>query len=133
MSRKQLKERFVILIVLLILAFGIWIGTLVNGNKAAFVFLSMLPVILVVIALRITKNQYDKQGYFSKRQAAAFYKACRKAGIEKIDAAGQAQWRNLYTAAVGDFPYAGEKENVNQAKRVYALGKETVERKEKNK
>ena len=131
MRQKQFKERFAILIVLLVLAFCLWIGSLVNGNKALNVFLTMLPVIAVVIALRITKEQYDKQGYFSKRQAAAFYKACKQAGLEKIETAAAPQWTPLYTASVGAFPSDDPKEMIRQAKRVFACGKEIEERKEK--
>ena len=121
------------MIVLLVLAFGIWIGSLVNGNKAVNVFLTMLPVIAVVIGLRITKEQYDKKGYFSKRQASAFYKACKQAGLEKIEPAGEQQWAPVYTASVGAFPSVDSKEMIRQARRVFACGKEISEIKEQKK
>ena len=89
----------------------------------------MLPLIAVVIAFRITKEKYDKQGFFSKRQAMSFYKYCKQAGIEKIDAAGELQWRPVYNAAVGSLPFDDVKENTKHAKHVFAIGKENTERK----
>ena len=133
MKRKQFITRFALLGVLLVLAFCLWVGTLVNGNKPVNVFLFMLPLIAIVIALRITKEKYDINGFFSRRQAVEFYKACMRAGIQKIDAAGEPQWRSVYTMTVGALPFADVQENTKQAKRVFACGKEYIERKMKNK
>lgn len=133
MKRKQFITRFALLGVLLVLAFCLWIGALVNGNKPVNVFLFMLPLIAVVIALRVTKEKYDKSGFFGNRQAAEFYHACIRAGIQKIDAAGEPQWRSVYTMTVGELPFTDVRENTKQAKRVFACGKEYTERKMKNK
>ena len=133
MKQTQLKNRFIVLIVLLVLAFCFWIGTLVSGGRALYIFLTMLPVVAVVTGLRITKEQYDKKGYFSRRQAAAFYRACKQAGLSKIEPAEEPQWTPLYTAAVGAFPSGDPKEKCKQAKRVFAIGKEITEKKEQNK
>lgn len=58
MSKKQFRSCFILLGILLIAAFCLWISTLVNGNKTLNVFLSMLPLIALVVALRITKENF---------------------------------------------------------------------------
>lgn len=133
MEQKKLEKRFIILIILLILSFGLWIATLVSGNKAIYVFLSMAPMIAIVIALRVTKEQYDSCGFFSNRQAAAFYKQCVSAGIAEIEPASRETWTALYTQTVGAFPAGNDRDRMRQAKLVFGKGKEYMEKKGKNK
>ena len=129
-KENKFKIRFVVLALLLVLSFGVWISTLVNGNKASIVFLSMLPLIAVAIAFRITKEQYDKQGLYTKRQAMAFYRTCIRNGLETIEKAEEPLWRPLYNETVGALPYENLKDNIKQAKRVFTSGKEYEERKQ---
>ena len=129
MKQKQFEQRFIVLIILLVLSFGLWIAALVNGNHPSLVFLAMVPMIVIVIALRVTKEKYDRAGYFSDRQAAAFYKECAAAGVTDVSIANEKEWSPLYTQSVGAFQSQNVRDHVRQARLVYQKGKQLTEKK----
>ncbi len=130
MSQKQIRFRYIILVVLLILAFALWIYTIVDGNGNLYVLLATLPIIAVAVALRFTKEKADKTGFFTNRQAAAFYTECEKNAIT-VDRKNEPKWRPVYNTTVGILPSDDLAKNTDQAKKVYAAGKSITERKNK--
>ncbi len=128
MKQKKYRRIFIVLTVLLILSFGIWIATLVNGNKPGLMFFSMVPMIAVAIALRVVKERYDSCGFFTNRQAAAFYKQCVSAGISEIGAENRDDWCKVYTQSVGAFPEGNDRDRMRQAKIVFNKGKEYIKK-----
>lgn len=111
-------------------AVAVWLYAIVAKGPSA-TLIATIPLILVILTIRIVHDRFYLNGYYSKKQAKAFYAACKAAGILGIRISVIADCDRIYREQVADVDLGSERRRLSVYDRIFSEGK-NLNAKEKN-
>ena len=109
---------------------AIWLYTIVAKGTSA-TLIATIPLVLAVLAIRIVHDRFYINGYYSDKQAKAFYMACKADGISGIRISVIADCDRIYLEQVSDVDLGSERRRLAVYERIFNEGK-ILNAKEKN-
>ena len=100
-SRKAYVRTIGLLSLLLAGVAAFWIYALVSKGPVV-VLLATIPLAAAVLAIRIVRDRFYRNGYCNRKQANAFYAACRAENIRKIKGSSLESLDRIYRETVSD-------------------------------
>ena len=111
-------------------AVGGWLYALVAKGTSATLF-ATVPLVAAVLAIRIVHDRFCRNGYYGKKQAIAFYTACKANGISRIRSSPIADCDRIYREQVADVDLGAEKKRLTVYEQIFNEGK-NLSKKEKD-
>ena len=120
--RKQYYGAMVALGAVLAGATAYWLyAVIVRGTVVSL--RATVPLLLVVLAMRITHDRFCKNGYFSREQARTFYDACQAAGVGQVKLSALEECDRIYREKVSTAELGEKARRLALYERIYAEGK----------
>lgn len=121
-SRKAYVRTIGLLCLLLAGAAACWIYSLVCKGTVAVLW-ATIPLAVIVLAIRIVHDRFYRNGYCDRKQADAFYAACRAEDIRKIQGSSLELLDRIYRETVSDADLGDPGNRLAVYKQIYQKGK----------
>ncbi len=107
----------------LVAAAGYWVYCLTQrGGKATLV--ATIPLALAVFLLRFGYDKYYQHGYYTKKQAVAFYLKCKEISPSGIAPSKEKEFTEIYRDIVSEIPLCEDLNTLSHYKAIFKEGQE---------
>ena len=120
-SRKAYVLTIGLLSFLLAGAAAYWIYALIHKGTLAALW-TTIPLAVTVLVIRIVRDRFYRNGYCDRKQANAFYAACRAENIRKIKGSSLESLDRIYRITVSDTDLGDPEKRFAVYEQVYKRG-----------
>lgn len=123
---KDHRARFSIFLVVAVCFFVAascnWIYALTQrGGKATLI--ATIPLALAVFLIRFGHDWFYRRGYYTNKQALAFYLKCREISPSGIASSMEKEYTEIYRDVISDVPLCNELDALSHYRTIYKEGK----------
>jgi len=99
-----------------------WVYNLTQRGGTA-TLIATVPLALAVFLIRFGYDRFYRQGFYTKKQALAFYLKCQAVSPSGIVASKEKQFTEIYRDVISDVPLRKGLDTMNHYKIIYNEGK----------